>query len=77
MRVKFKLNPYVHEKKPDIEKLSNQSEWLENTLVETENEGDTSQTQQNPAQEDKNAKRNRGEGSYIAETTIETKFKLR
>lgn len=34
MREKCKLTPYVHDKKPDIEKFSNQSEWLENTLVE-------------------------------------------
>ena len=36
LRVKCKLTPYVDEKKPDIEKYSNQSEWLENTLIEEE-----------------------------------------
>ena len=51
------MNPYVHEKKPEIEKFSNQSEWLENTLVEVEKQSDTSQTLQTPAQEDKNVKR--------------------
>ena len=56
MRVKCKLTPYVQENKPEIEKFSNQSEWLENTLVEVEKQSDTSQTLQTPAQEDINAK---------------------
>ena len=73
MRIKCKLTPYVHEKKPEIEKISNQSEWLENTLVEVGNQSDTIQTLQAPAQEYRNVKRNSEEGSY----TIETKFRLR
>ena len=43
LRVKCKLTPYVHESKPNIEKYSNQSEWLENTLTEAGKQGDTSQ----------------------------------
>lgn len=27
----------MHESKPDIERYSNQSEWLENTLIDVEN----------------------------------------
>jgi len=34
LRVKFKLTPFIHESKPEIEKYSNQSECLENTLQE-------------------------------------------
>ena len=49
MRVKCKLTPYIHEKKPKIEKFSNQSEWLENTLVEDDQKGDTSPIMQTPA----------------------------
>ena len=77
MRFKCKLTPCIHKKEPDIEKFSNQSEWLENTLVEAEKQSDTSHTLQNPAQEDRSMKRNKEEGSYIAETATETKFKLR
>ena len=76
MRVKCKLTLYIHEKKPDIEKFSNQTEWLENTLVEVDKQSDTSHILQTPAQEDRGMKRNREEWSYIAETTTETKFKL-
>ena len=36
LRVKFKLTPFIHESKPEIEKYSNQSEWLENTLREVD-----------------------------------------
>ena len=42
MRVKCKLTPYIHEKKFEIEKFSNQFEWLENTLVEADKQSDTS-----------------------------------
>ena len=69
IKVKRKFTPYIHEKKSEIEKFSNQSEWLEKTLVEAEKQSDTSQTLQTPAQEDKNSKRNKEEGSYIVETT--------
>ena len=34
MRVKWKLTPYIHEKKLDIEQDVNQIEWLENNLVD-------------------------------------------
>ena len=54
LRVKCKLTPYVQEKKPDIEKYSNQSKWLENTLIQAEKKGYTSQILQAPAQEDRN-----------------------
>ena len=77
MRAKCKLTPYIHEKKPNIEKFSNQTKWLENTLVEADKQSDTSHILQTPAQEDRSMKRNREEGSYTAETTTETKFKLR
>ena len=77
MRVKCKLTPYINENKPEIEKFSNQTEWLENTLVEADKQSDTSHIFQTPAQEDKSMKINREEGSYTAETTTETKFKLR
>ena len=36
LRVKCKITPYVHEKKPDIDKYSNRYEWLEKTLIEAE-----------------------------------------
>ena len=48
MRVKCKLTPYIHEKKTEIEKFSNQSEWLENTLVEVDKKNDTSHILQTP-----------------------------
>lgn len=36
LRLKFKLIPFMHESKPDIEKYANQSDWLENTLIDVE-----------------------------------------
>ena len=44
MRVKCKLTPYIHEKKQDIEQYVNQTQWLENTLVDVVKQGDTSHT---------------------------------
>ena len=37
LRLKFKLSRFMHESKPEIEKYANQSEWLENTLLDVEN----------------------------------------
>jgi len=36
LRLKFKLSPFMHEFKAEIEKYANQSEWLENTLMDME-----------------------------------------
>ena len=77
MRVKCKLTPYIHEKKPKIEQYVNQTEWLENTLVDAVKQGDTSHTLQTENQGEKATKRVREEGTYIVETTTETRFKLR
>ena len=77
MRVKCKLTPYIHEKKPEIEQYVNQTEWLENTLVDAVKQGDTSHTLQTANQGKKETKRVREEGTYTAETTIETRFELR
>ena len=76
MRVKWKLTPYVDEKKPEIEQYVNQIEWLENTLVESVKKGDTSHTLQNANQGEKATKRVKEEGTYTAETTTEMRFKL-
>ena len=64
IKIKFKLTPFVHESKPDIEKHSNHSEWFENTLKEVEKQGDTSSILQTPTPQDRNSKRLREEGSY-------------
>jgi len=37
LRIKFKLGPFIHHPRPDIERFANQSEWLENTLIEMDN----------------------------------------
>jgi len=37
LRLKFKLSPFMHESRQDIERYGNQSEWLENTLIDVEN----------------------------------------
>jgi len=34
LRLKVKLGPFIHHPKPDIERFSNQSKWLENTLID-------------------------------------------
>jgi len=34
IRQKVKLGPYIHHHIPEIERYANQSEWLENTLVD-------------------------------------------
>ena len=34
LRIKVKLGPFIHHPRPDIERFSNQSEWLENTLID-------------------------------------------
>ena len=34
LRIKVKLGPFIHHPRPDIEQFSNQSEWLENTLID-------------------------------------------
>ena len=77
MRVKCKLTPYIHKKKPEIEQYVNQIEWLENTFLDAVKQGDTSHTLQTANQWEKATKRVREESSYTAETTTETRFKLR
>ena len=77
MRVKCKLTPYIPDKKTEIEQFSNQTEWLDNTLMETVKQGDTSHTLKIVNQEDKTTKRIREEGTYTNETTTETRFKIR
>ena len=56
MRVKCKLTPYIHEKKPNIEQYVNQIEWLENTLVDAVTQGDTSHALQTANQGEKATK---------------------
>lgn len=34
MRTRVKLAPYAHYSVPEIERYANQTEWLENTLVD-------------------------------------------
>ena len=34
LRLKVKLGPFIHHPMPDIEHFANQSEWLENTLID-------------------------------------------
>ena len=41
LRVICKLTPFIHESKPEIEKFSNQIEWIENTLAEAASQKDT------------------------------------
>ena len=77
MRVKCKLTPYIHERKPEIEKYANQTEWTENNLIDVVKQSDTSHTLQTTDQTEKATKRVREEGSYVAETTTEMNFKLR
>jgi len=36
LRLKFKLSPFIHDPRPDIERYANQSEWLENNLINLE-----------------------------------------
>ena len=40
LRLKVKLGPFIHHPRLDIERFANQSEWLENTLIEVEEEED-------------------------------------
>ena len=77
MRVKCKLTSYIHEKKPEIEKYVNQTEWVEKILVDEVKQGDTSHTLQTSNQGEKATKRVREERTYIAENKTETRFKLR
>ena len=56
MRVKCKLTPYIHEKKLDIEKYVNQTEWTENTFLDAVKQGDTSHTLQTANQVEKATK---------------------
>lgn len=37
LRKKANLGPYIHHPIPKIEKYANQSEWVENTLMDREN----------------------------------------
>jgi len=36
-QVETKLAPYIHHPRPDIEQFSNQSEWVEDTLIDMDN----------------------------------------
>lgn len=82
IRVKCKLPPFIHESNPDIEKFANQTEWAANTLVDaTSNEQpmgkiDTTLAMVTSKYPESSNKRGRDEGAYIAETTIDTKFKI-
>ena len=67
----------MHDKMPDIEYFSNQTEWLENTLMEIVKQGDTSHTLKTINQEDRTTKRIREEGTSIAETKTESRFKIK
>ena len=49
---------------------------MDNTLIETVKQGDTSHTLKTVNQEDRTIKRIIEEGTYTAETTIDTRFKL-
>lgn len=59
-----------------MEKFSNQLEWIENTLIDAVSKGNNSHTLETVNQPDKSINRIREEGAYVAETTIETKFKI-
>ena len=59
-----------------LKNTPNQSEWLENALKEVEKPVETSFVLQNPNLQDRNSKRAREGGSYSAQTTTKTKFKL-
>ena len=76
LRVKCKLTPFIHESKPEIEKISNQMEWIENTMREAASQKDTTQALEVSKKPETSTKRVREEGAYIAETTTKTKFKL-
>lgn len=34
LRIKVKLGPFIHHPRLNIERFANQSEWLENTLID-------------------------------------------
>ena len=71
------MTPYFHDKGPEIKQFFNQIEWLENTLIETVKQGDTSHTLKTVNQEDKATKRIREEGTYTVETITKTTFNFR
>lgn len=37
LRLKVKLGPFIHHPRLDIERFANQSEWLENNLIDMDN----------------------------------------
>ena len=82
IRVKNKLPPFIHEPKPDIEKFSNQTEWVENTLIDTvinaepTQKMDTTLAMIASKRTETSTKRGRDEGAYTTETITDTKFKL-
>lgn len=39
IRIKFKLSPFLHDSKPQIEKFSNQKEWEPNNLIDDDTQG--------------------------------------
>ena len=42
LRLEFKLSPFIHDPRPNIERYAKESEWLENTLLDVEKHIDTS-----------------------------------
>ena len=65
LRVKCKLTPFIHESKPEIEKFSNQIEWVENTLTEAVKQRNTSQPLEISKQLETSTKRIREEGLIL------------
>ena len=76
LRLKFKLIPFMHESRVDIEKYANQSEWLEDTLIDMGKQMDTSSILHTPALQDKNEKRTREEGSCSNKDTTDVIFEI-
>jgi len=74
--LKFKLIPFTHESRLEIERYTNQSEWLENTLLDMEEKIDTSSILHTLALQDINSKRTREEGSCSNKDTTDNKFEI-
>lgn len=66
----------MHESRPNIERYANQSEWLENTLLDMEEQMDTSSFPHTPSLQDINAQRTREEGSCSNKDTTNNKFEM-
>ena len=63
------MTPFIHESKLDIEKISNQIEWVENTLIEAVNQRNTSHPLEVAKEPETSTEIIREEGAYTAETT--------